>query len=515
MPFRERFFPYRSGLKAKLIVPFVGVLTVSIILLGTILIANQKTAMTDGLIKKSEILVQNLAAILAEPFSAGEYDRIQQILLTAKRSDEEIAYAVLVATDGRVAASTDMIRRYDVGLSGKLENDALGVAALARRSTSQKNIFEIMAPVSLRGTQAGVLKIGISTQGVAGLVRQAYSTFIGVGLISLAFGIFLYIYVAGRVALPLLAMVERFEQLAEGTADLTLRLPVNSGDEVGQLARAFNTYLDSLGRMIERIRNSSQQIGSSSKSLSEITQQSSANIAQAVQVMSQISQSTSHVAQSAQRAASSAQQAGVNAQRGGKLATQVVEKMKAGQVSVAAATGYIHGLGKRSNQIGKIVDVITKIADQTNLLSLNAAIEAARAGELGRGFAVVADEIRKLAETSADSTQQIIALIVEVQEETKRAIETTEKGNREVSEGYNMVLEAEKLFSAIASEVAQMNLQMSQVASNTEQVAASTQEATASSEEQSAAMEQVANSTQEMARIIQTLRSLVEQFKTR
>lgn len=514
MPYTLRF-PARHGLKAKLVVPFVGVLTFSIILLGMILIANEKRALSEGLEKKSEILATNLAAILGEPFSAGQYDRIQEILLAARQSDEEVAYASLIAADGRVAASTEMLRPNPAIPSDKFESDTLGVTGLTRRDTPQKQIFDVMRPVKFSGNQLGVLKIGISTKRMSILIAQAYSAFVAVGIFSLALGVFLYMYVAGRVTSPLLAMVKRFQELAGGTADLTLRLPVTSRDEVGQLARAFNSYLDSLGRLIDRIRNSSEQIGASSKSLSEITQQSSTNIAQAVSVMSQISQSTSHVAQSAQRAAGSAQQAGVGAQKGGKLATSVVEKMKAGQVSVAAAMGYIHGLGKRSNQIGKIVDVITKIADQTNLLSLNAAIEAARAGELGRGFAVVADEIRKLAETSADSAQQIIALIAEVQEETKRAIETTEKGNRDVSEGYSMVLEAEKLFSSIANEVAQMNLQMSQVASNTEQVAASTQEATASSQEQSAAMQQVATATHEMDHIIQTLRSLVDQFKTR
>ena len=203
----------------------------------------------------------------------------------------------------------------------------------------------------------------------------------------------------------------------------------------------------------------------------------------------------------------------MSAQRGGKLATEVVTAMKEAQEAVSAAAGHIHGLGKRSSQIGNIVDLITKIADQTNLLSLNAAIEAARAGESGRGFAVVAEEIRKLAESSAESAQQITNLIREVQEETGRAIQTTEKGNKMVAEGYRLTLEAEKLFSSISREVGQVNTQVSAMAANTEQVAASTEEATASSQELSAAIEQVSTNSQELAQIVQRMRNLVGQFK--
>ncbi|MBI4376473.1 MAG: methyl-accepting chemotaxis protein [Elusimicrobia bacterium] len=314
---------------------------------------------------------------------------------------------------------------------------------------------------------------------------------------------------------PLQDVVAVTRRMAEGRFDHSIEMFGRgaAASEIAVLRTAVAEMASTLINIVKAVHFTSSQIAASSHSLNQITQQSSINITQSVQVMSQISQSTSQVAQKTQAAASAGQQVGKSAQDGGRLALRVVERMKEAQNSVAASAGFIHELGKRSSQIGKIVDVITKIADQTNLLSLNAAIEAARAGESGRGFAVVASEVRKLAETSADSTQQISQLIHEVQEQTQRAIEMTEKGNRQVAESYQLTMEAEKLFTTIARDIQDSSRQMTQVAANTEQVAASTEEATASGEEQSAAMEKVAMNARELAQIVEKLKAVVSQFK--
>jgi len=502
-------------LTVKLLVPFIIIFITTIVSLGWFFIRQRKVTLTKDLEKKAEIQVRNLAVALSDSFSMGEYDKMQEILMAAKNADEDVDYAIVVGMDGRGVASTQTELRNQMLNRNEFESQAVKATDYQLVEQPTHGGFEVRMPTAFQGHQSGVLRIGVSLKRVHTAVIAAIRTFFGVGTLFFVLGVLAYIWVAQRVSEPLRMAVTRLEELASGAADLGVRIPVTSDDEVGQLSHAFNRFLDSLSNLIQQTRGSSEQVASSAKSLQQITSQSSSNISQAVQVMSQISQNTSQVAQSTQAAATSSQQVGKSAEEGGKLAVQVVEKMKEAQASVAAAAGFIHELGKRSDQIGKIVDVITKIADQTNLLSLNAAIEAARAGESGRGFAVVADEVRKLAETSADSTQQITNLIREVQEETRHAIETTEKGNREVAEGYRLTMEAEKLFSTIAREVAQMTHQMTQVASNTEEVAASTEEATASSEEQSAAMEQVATNARELAQVVEKLRALVGEFKTR
>ncbi|MBI3549721.1 MAG: HAMP domain-containing protein [Elusimicrobia bacterium] len=504
----------KLGLTAKLTIPFACILLTTVAVLGGVFVSSSKQNLNSSLQKKGEILARNLATALSDPFSMGEYDHIQRLLKEAHDADTDIVYATVVGQDGKCIASTEESLKNQTLNRTDLELAALKTMEFTRRDTQQPSIFELDTPIKFQANRLGVLRIGVSTSAADRVVSRAQVTFTLIGAIALVLGVLIYVYVARRVAAPLVAAVVRLEELAAGGADLNVRLPVESEDEVGQLSKAFNTFLDSLSRLVDQVRGASEQVGGSSKTLTEITQQSSANLSQSVQVMNQVSQSTGQVAQSAQLVATATQQAGSNAQQGGKLVSKVVERMKLAEASVDAAAGFIHELGKRSDQIGKIVDVITKIADQTNLLSLNAAIEAARAGEAGRGFAVVAEEIRKLAETSADSTQQITNLIREVQDQTRNAIQTTEKGNKEVAESYKITLEAEKLFSEIAREVGQINMQMSQVASNTQQVAASTEEATASSEEQSAAIEQIATNAQELSQIVQKLRSIVAQFRT-
>jgi len=502
-----------SGLRARLLVPFAAIFGGAIIIIGAISLNTTRNDLRTMLQKKAEILVRNLATVLADPFSTGEYDRMQKIVDSAKTVDSDVAYATVVGIDGRGIASTDSSLRNVTLTRDDFEKDALKAEDFLLRPSPTPHVFEVAMPVRFQQNKMGVIRIGVSTDSVRAMVQRSLMSYVFIGLLAMFLGLAVYAFTAERVAGPVSATVLRLEELARGAGDLTVRLPVNSDDEIGRLAQAFNRFLEGLGGLIGQVRGSSDQVATSSKALSEITQQSSGNITQAVQVMTQISQSMGQVAQATQSVAASVQEAGLSAQRGGKLATDVVGKMKQAQESVSSAAGFIHELGKRSSQIGNIVDLITKIADQTNLLSLNAAIEAARAGESGRGFAVVAEEIRKLAESSAESAQQITALIREVQDETTRAIETTEKGNREVAEGYRIILEAEKLFSSISTEVNQVNTQVSAMASNTQQVAASTEEATASSEELSAAIEQVSTNSGELAQIVQRLRGLVGQFK--
>jgi len=170
-------------------------------------------------------------------------------------------------------------------------------------------------------------------------------------------------------------------------------------------------------------------------------------------------------------------------------------------------------LGKKSQSIGEIVGMITKIADQTNLLSLNAAIEAARAGEAGRGFAVVADEIRKLAETSSQQAQKISQILNEIVSGIDISVKSTQELLNQATEAVRLTNQSNKMFLDIAEMINKSSTNMEQVASLVEETSAAAQEVAASIEEQSAATEEISAQSSKLAEIVEELKKQIQQFK--
>jgi len=273
------------------------------------------------------------------------------------------------------------------------------------------------------------------------------------------------------------------------------------------------TYFVSMRIIVYPIQRSASAVSDSGQGLARISEQATQTTLQLAGVINQISQSTSSIAQSTQGASSSSQTAMEISRKGRELTEKLLSKMQNIQSSVSKSEEAIENLGKRSEKIGEIVIVITKIADQTNLLSLNAAIEAARAGESGRGFAVVADEIRKLAEHSASSAQEISKLVSEVQHETDISVKVTEVAAREVDEGGKIMIETEKGLQSILESVENVTRQIEQIAAAAEELAASTEEASSSSQEQTATIEEVSRSAQNLNRTAEDLKNFVIEVK--
>ncbi|WP_456276124.1 methyl-accepting chemotaxis protein [Bacillus sp. AK128] len=307
---------------------------------------------------------------------------------------------------------------------------------------------------------------------------------------------------------PIIVMNSQLREIAEGEGDLTQEIKVNTKDEMGELASSFNKMLGSLRTMIRQIGDTSEQVAASSEELtasSDQTMQATNQIAVSIQevaggaeaqgkgaeessrAMNEMTIGIQRVATTASSVSEAALETTKEANEGNESLQKVIQQMNAINSSVDHSATVISQLGERSKEIGKIIEVITAISNQTNLLALNAAIEAARAGEHGRGFAVVADEVRKLAEQSKDSADQISGLIQQIQEDTDRAVEAMEIGTRDVNAGMEVVYETSRGFERILQSI--------------EQVASEIQEVSAVSEEMSAGIEQVNSSVEEMARI--------------
>ncbi|MEN1705444.1 MAG: methyl-accepting chemotaxis protein [Planctomycetota bacterium] len=325
---------------------------------------------------------------------------------------------------------------------------------------------------------------------------------------------------------PINALIERLRLVAEG--DLTQRMKVDAENEIGRLAQWFNRSTENLSEIIDEVNiagdevvAAATEITSTSEEMVRGLEEQSSQVGQISSAIEEMSSSVSEVAAKSGDASQEATRSGTLAKEGGEVVHSTVRGMNAINDAVSASSESVQQLGKRGDEIGEIVSVINEIADQTNLLALNAAIEAARAGEHGRGFAVVADEVRKLAERTTHATEQIHGSITAIQSDTALAVERMDTGAAEVREGVDRARQAGASLESIVEAA--------------EGVATSVRQIAAAAEEQSAASEQISRSVLSVSRVTQetsagagetaraaamlsekatSLRSLVARFKT-
>ncbi len=239
-----------------------------------------------------------------------------------------------------------------------------------------------------------------------------------VDVVVLALALGLVLWTANSLTRPLARLRDAMRGLASGSGDLTQRLRVDSGDEIGAIAASFNLFMEQLRGMFQRVREQTDLLGASVEQLGTMTQQLSSGSRQSADLTTQtaatieeITVSIAHTASHAQDVARSAEQAGQLSSTNAAAVSSVAREIDTISKSMDLLSDTMKDLEARSAQIGSVANVIKEIADQTNLLALNAAIEAARAGEQGRGFAVVADEVRKLAERTGKATVEIDQMV--------------------------------------------------------------------------------------------------------
>ncbi len=303
------------------------------------------------------------------------------------------------------------------------------------------------------------------------------------GLALVASFIFLAIILRVTVTRKLNNFVDKVTDLARGEGDLTKKINETSRDEFGQLADEINSLVEKIRLIISHIYQTSEQVSSSAVELqsdaalmaaaaAEVTAQAQ-TVATAGEEMSATS---GNIAQNCLISSESSQQASAAAVSGARVVDETIAVMNSIAERVRSSAKAVESLGSRSDQIGEIIGTIEDIADQTNLLALNAAIEAARAGEQGRGFAVVADEVRALAERTTRATREIGGMIKAIQQDTKGAVLAMEEGVREVSKGSEKAVDSGRALEKILQQINDVNSQIHQVATAAEEQTATTSE---------------------------------------
>ncbi|MDR3581623.1 MAG: methyl-accepting chemotaxis protein [Oryzomonas sp.] len=446
--------------------------------------------------------ITNILGKLDKTIKTGEGKRILQEI-----KDRRAAYAV--------------VQKEIIDLIGLGKRAEAGEALVKKLRPLQKDYFESVAKLTnLQGKRIAEAANEIEKTHKA--VELEMIIALAVSLI-LAAGIGFII--TRSITVPLGQAVQVNRKIADG--DLSVSVTVDRKDEIGQLNESARLMIDNLRKIIIHLSDTAAQVATASAQLhatadqlatasEEVAAQSGA-VATAGEEMSATS---GDIAQNCNQAAEGSRLADTVATEGSEVVKRTVEVMERIAQKVLSSARTIEGLGARSDQIGEIVGTIEDIADQTNLLALNAAIEAARAGEQGRGFAVVADEVRALAERTTKATKEIGDMIRNIQNETKGAVAIMEEGVREVETGTEEAGRSGAALQEILDQIHAVTMQVNQIATAAEQQTATTSEISNNILQMSEVVQQTACGAQDsseaasgLAKLAEELKGIVGQFK--
>jgi hemerythrin-like metal-binding protein len=469
------------------------------------LLATEKES-KDKYIKRNEETVEKLAKEQAA------YEKIMDTEAEKKLFGEfKSAWSAYLAEYPKIkelalqGGSPDEISKLILGNSSKTFN--LSLAAL-----------EGLEKLNIEQSQ-------LESDGALAVVKSTRLWIIGLLVSCILIGVTFVILFSRAMSAPLKRLSADAEKVASG--DLGVEVQVDSDDEIGQLAQSFEKMVNNLREMIGTLADSSAHVSESSAEMQnnavQMADGAETVAGQAITVATaseEMSATSGDIAQNCQMAAEGAERANKAAEHGSEVVAKSISVMHRIAERVQSSAKTVEALGRRSDEIGAIVGTIEDIADQTNLLALNAAIEAARAGEQGRGFAVVADEVRALAERTTRATREIGQMIKAIQQETKTAVSAMEEGVSEVELGTEEATRSGEALQNIQEEINSLHMQVQQIATAAEEQTATTSEISSSIHN----ITEVAQNTvegarktsvaaQQLSRLSGELENLVGQFK--
>jgi methyl-accepting chemotaxis protein len=377
------------------------------------------------------------------------------------------------------------------------------------------------------GKPIGVVEIAMDRSNFVAAMADARNTTLGIGGVALIIGILLALLISRTITRPLCEAARTMEDIAEGEGDLTRRLDANGRNELARLASAFNRFTEKIQILVREVANATSQLHGASDSMNNITAETDRGIReqqsetdQVATAVNEMAATVQEVARSATNAAEAATTADHEADQGHNVVSDTIKVITALASEVEQASTSMQRLEADSRDIGTVLDVIRGIAEQTNLLALNAAIEAARAGEQGRGFAVVADEVRVLAQRTQQSTQEIESMIDKLQQAAKDMARVMENGRVKAHETVAQAQHAGTALDSIAKAVSVISDMNVQIASAVEEQSAVAEEINKNianishiAEMSAEGAHQTSAASREIRRLATELDGLVTRFK--
>ncbi len=362
---------------------------------------------------------------------------------------------------------------------------------------------------------------GVYVEDIHAIMSKLRMTII-IAMVALTIILFGIAFGVGKIIVrPLRQSNEAVRQIAEGGGDLRKRIDVKSSDEIGQMAQNVNKMLDAYSVMIKNIITSADKVVATVGVLKEKSRKSvegaqnqakqASHIATAAEEMTQ---TITDIAKNASVASETSAKAMETATKGKEVADGAVDSVGRVYTSTVELASMIDKLNNRANEIGDIVTVIKDIADQTNLLALNAAIEAARAGEQGRGFAVVADEVRKLAERTIKATAEISGKISAVQTESEHTMKSMSDASSEVTKATEYIRQVGESLNYIVEKVQKVRDQITQIATAVEEQSAASEEVAGNIEKTSAISRDMEAMSEEIMQEVTDLLQIADELKS-
>ncbi len=453
--------------------------------------------------------------------------------IDAARKKYKEAFEGLEKRDDRAEARNLMTAIKDILASGKDANNQAVQLGMAGKTGEASAIYaNSTAPAVQRANQACDDLVKFYEKGVDdsyGNAQTSYhrtlATLIAIGLLSVGLAVFMTSMLSSGIVAPIRQGITIARMLEAGK--LNLDIDVDRKDELGEQAAALKGMVEKWREIIGNVKQASDSVATAGSQLSASAGQMSTGASsqaerahQVATASEEMSQTVEDIARNAANIASTATSAASTAKDGGRTVEEAVKEVKEIAGTVGESAQHIGALDDLSKKIGDIIGIINEIADQTNLLALNAAIEAARAGEHGRGFAVVADEVRKLAERTTGATSEVSGIIREIQSKVTSAVSSIDHVSAKVERGVDLSSKAGVELRAIVKSVEDLQQMVQQIATAIEEMSATSDQISKDIEsisgisgETSQSSSEVLNASNELSRLGVNLQSIARQFE--